>query len=164
MPLLRSKKVSFTILAALITVNWFVSLHAVDNDASNSTAPTPLNAMSAQLPTLESIQSWSTLGTDQVSSRFKRFSAPILIASLPGIYSSSLQTEPLPELIDAPVSTQAESVRPAASLNADSNPVMTSVHTADERPTRGSASNGTKRAPRSEDLVKLLAAFYLLNR
>lgn len=163
MPLLRSKKISFIILAALITVNWFVGQRAVDNGASSTTDSPPHHAASSHLPTLESIQSWPPLRTDQVSSRFQRFSAPIFIASLPTTQTAPSQVEPIRQLTDSTLAAPADRISsgvPALQMSND----MNASNASNEMPVSAHVPHEKKHTPRSEDLLKLLAAFYLLNR
>jgi hypothetical protein len=161
MSLLRSKKVSFSILAALITANWLVGQRTIEHGASTTANLPPISATSPHLPTLESIQSWSTSKTDQVSSGIQRFTAPIFIASLPGSPIFPTQVEPTQQLTDSALAASARQASAASSTSQTSGDLRNAT---DEQAAPAPTPRERSRAPRSEDLLKVLAAFYILNR
>lgn len=165
MPALKSKKISLAILAAVLSMNWYVSVQTTQRDQFE---PPDFSTMQTTIPYLPALDATSlppTLATisKDFHERILSFQEFPALAFMPSLHVSLTKSFAQQQSMPQPISLMEDETAPTISAPASTPAVMRDKVAADNT-APASPKSHNRHLQQPDNLVKVLALYYMLNR
>jgi hypothetical protein len=169
MQTLKSKKISLAILAAVLSLNWYVGVQAVKHDQYDaSSSPIHMNAPMSYMPSLDAMQLPPSLASVHLNGFRDRL---LSIQELPAFaFTFTPHVAPSTSIPQQTMQQEVSTAREnqASMMIVESHTLPANIEANDRKPA-ASIARMPGDAPQSKsrqsgDLLKVLALYYMLNR